>query len=255
MTRTNPTQRAGMLGILFLLIVGTSACRTAAPTTAEPVIGVANPLEELTLAGADSLVFAAVVSEQLAARDDDDYPVHREPLRIDPRPYGTTSGYPEMFAGVQGIDPTLTFARASQRQIDRLTEIRRRVLDARGANAGGPLNYAQCAGVKVPTPPPPAKSKSKNRPKPRDVHAGCPKTPIYYLTVGLPVRGQPSGLANARDVRGRRLALRGEVWTTLVDEHSAGPNGWTWSQYAWVFNRTESGQMELANAILVTVVE
>jgi hypothetical protein len=69
------------------------------------------------------------------------------------------------------------------------------------------------------------------------------------------VRGQPSGLANARDVRGRRLALRGEVWTTLVDEHSAGPNGWTWSQYAWVFNRTEAGQMELANAILVTVVE
>jgi hypothetical protein len=56
-------------------------------------------------------------------------------------------------------------------------------------------------------------------------------------------------------VRGRRLALRGEVWTTLVDERSAGPTGWSWSQYAWVFNRTESGQMELANAVLVAVVE
>jgi len=147
MIKTHPTQPAGMLGFLFLLMVGTSACRTAAPTTAEPVIGVANPLEELTLAGADSLVFAAVVSEQLAAKDDDDYPVHRDPLRIDPRPYGTSTGYPEMFAGVQGIDPTLTFARASQRQIDRLTEIRRRVLDARGANAGGPLNYARTRGA------------------------------------------------------------------------------------------------------------
>lgn len=254
MTRTQPARLAGMFAIL--LATTTSACRSAgAPATSEPVVGAPNPLEELTLAGADSLVFAAVVGEQLAAKDDDDYPVHRAPLRIDPRPYGTTSGYPEMFAGVQGIDPTLTFARASQRQIDRLTENRRRVLDAKGANAGGPLNYAQCAGAKVPTPPPPVKSKSKTRAKPRDVHAGCPKTPVYYLTVGLPVRGQPSGLANARDVRGRRLALRGEVWTTLVDEHSAGPNGWTWSQYAWVFNRTESGQMELANAILVTVVE
>jgi hypothetical protein len=254
MIQTQPARLAGMFAIL--LVIAASACRTAAaPATSEPVVGVPNPLEELTLGGADSLVFAAVVSEQLAAKDHDDYPVHRAPLRIDPRPYGTATGYPEMFAGVQGIDPTLTFARASQRQIDRLTENRRRVLEAKGANAGGPLNYAQCAGVKVPTPPPPAKSKSKTRPKPRDVHAGCPKTPVYYLTVGLPVRGQPSGLANARDVRGRRLALRGEVWTTLVDEHSAGPNGWTWSQYAWVFNRTEAGQMELANAILVTVVE
>jgi hypothetical protein len=244
-----------MFAILLMLLA--SACRTAAaPATSEPVVGVPNPLEELTLAGADSLVFAAVVNAQLAATDDD-YPFHRDPLRIDPRPYGTPSGYPEMFAGVQGIDPTLTFARASQRQIDRLAENRRRVLDAKGANAGGPLDYAQCAGVKVPTPPPPSKSKSKSktRPKPPDVHAGCPKTPVYYLTVGLPVRGQPSGLSNARDVRGHRLSLRGEVWTTLVDEHSAGPNGWTWSQYAWVFNRTESGQMELANAILVTVVE
>jgi hypothetical protein len=254
MIKTQPARLARMFAIF--LLTATSACRTAAaPTTSEPVVGVPNPLEELTLGGADSLVFAAVVREQLAARDDDDYPVHHAPLRIDPRPYGTPTGYPEMFAGVQGIDPTLTFARANQRQIDRLTENRRRVLDAKGANAGGPLNYAQCAGVRVPTPPPPVKSKSKTRAKPRDVHAGCPKTPVYYLTVGLPVRGQPSGLANARDVRGRRLALRGEVWTTLVDEHSAGPNGWTWSQYAWVFNRTESGQMELANAILVTVVE
>jgi hypothetical protein len=244
---------AGMLAML--LILSAVSCRTAAaPATSEPVVGVPNPLEELTLAGADSLVFAAVVNAQLTAKDDD-YPVHREPLRIDPRPYGTSSGYPEMFAGVQGIDPTLTFARASQQQIDRLTEIRRRVLDANGANAGGPLNYAQCAGSKVPTPPPPAKTKSTTRRKPQGVHAGCPKTPVYYLTVGLPVRGQPSGLSNARDVRGHRLSLRGEVWTTLVDEHSVGPNGWTWSQYAWVFNRTETGQMELANAILVAVVE
>lgn len=239
----------------ILLVLGASACRTGrAPATSEPVVGIPNPMEELTLAGADSLVFAAVVSAQLAAKDDD-YPVHREPLRIDPRPYGTRSGYPELFAGVQGIDPTLTFARASQRQIDQLAENRKRVLDATGANAGGPLNYAQCAGARVPPPPPPVKSKSRARSKPQDVHAGCPKTPVYYFTVGLPVRGQPSGLANARDVRGRRLSLRGEVWTTLVDEHSAGPAGWTWSQYAWVFNRAESGQMELANAILVTVVE
>ncbi|MEO8910036.1 MAG: hypothetical protein ABI408_07405 [Gemmatimonadaceae bacterium] len=253
MRKNLPAGLTGPIGILTLILVGASACRTAAPSSSEPVVGVPNPLDELTLAGADSLVFAAVVSAQLAATNDD-YPVHRAPLRIDPRPYGTPSGYPEMFAGVQGIDPTLTFARASQRQIDRLAENRRRVLDAKGATAGGPLVYAQCAGVRVPTPPPP-KSRSRSRARPLDVHAGCPKTPVYYFTVGLPVRGQPTGLRNARDVRGHRLSLSGEVWTTLVDERSAGPAGWTWSQYAWVFNRNQSGQMELANAILVSVVE
>ena len=84
---------------------------------------------------------------------------------------------------------------------------------------------------------------------------GCPKTPIYYLTVGLPIRGQPPGLRNVRDTRGDRVTLRGDVWTALVDVHFAGPNGWSKSQYAWLFKRDDSGRPVLESTILVGVVE
>jgi len=93
------------------------------------------------------------------------------------------------------------------------------------------------------------------RVKRADVHAGCPKAPEYYLTVGLPIRGQPDGLRNVRDTRGRRVSLRGDVWTVLVDEHSAGPKGWSWSQYAWLFRRGWRGRLDLASTILIGVVE
>ena len=203
---------------------------------------------------ADSELFAAVVRTQLAAGDDD-YPLRIERLRYDPRPYGTPSGYPEVFAGVQGIDPTLTFARAGESAMDQLIDNRKQILQTSGVTFGAPVQYRQCAGVRVPPPPPPRKSAGAARSKPVDVHAGCPKAPEYYLTVGLPIRGQPEGLKNARDTRGRRVALSGDVWTILVDEHSAGPRGWSWSQYAWLFKRGRSGRLELAATILIGVVE
>src|ERR1700693_912438 len=53
----------------------------------------ASPEEELTMIRADSEVFVAVVRAQLAGGDED-YPNHLEHLRYDPRPHGTTSGYP-----------------------------------------------------------------------------------------------------------------------------------------------------------------
>ena len=194
-------------------------------------------------------MFAAVVRAQLAAGSGE-YPYHLDRLRYDPRPYGTPAGYPEVFAGVQGIDPTLSFPRAGKRAIDRLAENRRRILEANGVPEGGPLSYKQCAGVRVPEPPP-----VRGRKK-ADVHAGCPKNVEYYLTVGLPIRGQPTGLWNARNARGDRVALTGDdVWTALVDVHSSGPDGWRWSQYAWIFRRDESGRPELASTILIGIVE
>jgi hypothetical protein len=51
------------------------------------------------------------------------------------------------------------------------------------------------------------------------------------------------------------VSLRGDVWTALVDEHSAGPQGWSWSQYAWLFRRNRSGRLELATTVLIGVVE
>jgi hypothetical protein len=161
-----------------------------------------------------------------------------------------------MFAGVQGVDPTLSFARAEQSAIDRLIENRRRILEANDVPEGGPLVYPQCAGAGVPVPPPPARgAKPTARPKNVGVHTGCPKTPKYYLTVGLPIRGQPDGLKNARDSHGRRVMLHGEVWTALVDEHAMTPQGWRRSQYAWMFKRNRDGHLELAHAVLIGVID
>ena len=241
--------------ICCLVVVG--ACQSVStpkprPVQDDPGARRASPEEELTLIRADSEVFAAVVRSQLAGGGDD-YPFHLDRLRYDPRPYGTSSGYPEIFAGVQGIDPTLTFARAGESAIDQVVDNRKQTLQMSDVALGGPVSYPQCAGARVPSPPP-VRGSSSSRSKRTDVHAGCPKAPEYYLTVGLPIRGQPEGLKNVRDTRGRRVTLRGDVWTALVDEYSVGPRGWSKSQYAWLFKRSR-GRLELATTILIGVVE
>ncbi|MDQ6870811.1 MAG: hypothetical protein M3037_02220 [Gemmatimonadota bacterium] len=235
-------------------LVASAACRSAQPRRIPSSTAgrQATPEEEITLIRADSEVFAAVVRTQVDGGDD--YPYHLDRVRYDARPYGTRSGYPEVFAGVQGIDPTLTFARAGESAIDQLIDNRKHILQTSGVRSGGPFTYSQCAGVRVPVPPPVHGSAART--KRADVHAGCPKTPEYYVTVGLPIRGQPEGLKNVHDTKGHRVSLGGDVWTALVDEHSAGPKGWTWSQYAWLFKRGRwNGRLELASTILIGVVE
>lgn len=256
--RTEQHRALAVLAWIACLVAGAS-CRSLPPREGSPIREdpkgrEASPMEELTLIRADSEVFSAVVRAQLAGTGDE-YPHPLDRVRYDSRPYGTASGYPEIFAGVQGIDPTLSFGRASEAAIEQLTDHRRQILQMNDVPEGRPFSYSQCAGAGVPVPPPPHGSTSASRSKGRDVHAGCPKMPEYYLTVGLPVRGQPDGLKNARDLHGDRVSLRGEVWTILVDEHSAGPAGWRWSQYAWLFRRNRSGQLVLANTILIGVIE
>ena len=147
-----------------------------------------------------------------------------------------------------------SFARAGDDAIGDVIENRKRILEASAAAQGGPFVYKQCAGAGVPTPPPVRGSQSTARRA--DVHAGCPKQPEYYLTVGLPIRGQPEGLRNARDTRGRRVNLGGDVWTVLVTEFSAAPRGWSRAQYAWLFRRGRwNHRLELANTILIGVIE
>jgi hypothetical protein len=239
------------------LVVASAACASRPQPNESPSPAPGTPLADvdMTLVRADSEVFAAVVqAQQAASSDDDDYPRHLESVRFDARPYGSQTGYPENFAGVQGIDPTLTFGRAGESEIADLVDHRRAILDANGIPEGNSLNYRQCAGAGVPVPPPPRR-RTKARVHAVDVHAGCPSSPEYYITVGLPVRGQPPGLKNARNLKGHRVSLKGDVWSVLVDEHSAGPTGWTWSQYAWLFRRNRSGQLELADTILIGVVD
>jgi hypothetical protein len=257
-----PHERQILPGLAWIsCLLAIAGCASAPAPKPRPVqedpraVRTASPEEELTMIRADSELFAAVVSAQLAGGDED-YPNHLERFRYDPRPYGTPSGYPEVFAGVQGIDPTLSFARAGESAMGQLIDNRKQILKTSDVPAGRPVSYRQCAGAGVPLPPPPRGSSSAARSKRADVHAGCPKTPEFYLTVGLPIRGQPEGLWNARDTRGQRVALRGDVWTALVDQYSAGPKGWSRSQYAWLFKRGRgNGPLELAATILIAVVE
>ena len=225
--------------------VASSGPGGSATTTPEPV---------RTLVDVDSEVFAGVVRGQLEGRDDA-YPYHLDRFRFDSRPYGTKTGRPEIFVGVQGVDPSLSFPRSieSESEITYVTDTRRRILRANGVEEGTQFTYPQCAGAGVPTPPPP-RSRSSSRAKPQDVHAGCPKNALYYLNVGLPIRGQPPGLQNFRDTRGERVNLKGDVWTVIVEQTSFGPDGWRKSNYAWLFRR-DRGVLKREHTILIGVVE
>ena len=235
-----------------------SACRSAPPTVDTPPIPSATPRratheEEVTLIRADSELFAAVVRAQLRAGSDG-YPLHIDELRYDPRPYGSRSGYPEIGAGVQGSAPELSFPRASQDAIKEIAENRRRILEGYNIPEGTPFYYPQCAGINAPRPPPPRRSTSRSGPT--NVHAGCPKQMESYVTVGLPLRGQPEGLRRIRDTRGRLVDLGDDAWTTLVEEYVAGPTGWSRRQYAWLFKRSRwTGRLDLAATIMTGVVE
>jgi hypothetical protein len=214
----------------------------------------ATPDEETMLIRADSEIFAAVVRAQLHAGTDE-YPFRIRELRYDPRPYGTRNGYPEMPAGVQGVAPELYFAKAGGSAIDRIAENRKVILELNNVPAGSPFNYPQCAGRQVPTPPPP-RGKSATRAKSSDVHSGCPKKPESYLTVGLPLRGQPEGLKHIPNTQGENVEFDGDVWTVLVDEFSTGPGGWRRLQHAWIFKRSRwNRRLELAATIQTAVIE
>jgi hypothetical protein len=257
---TNPRRvRFTVLALANCLAAG--ACRSLPSSgpgdpPVEPRVYTPRPAsheEEITLIRADSEVFAAVLRAQLGAGDDA-YPRHIDELRYDPRPYGSRTGYPELSAGVQGAAPELYFARAGQDAIEQIAENRKSILQAKGIPEGSPFNYPQCAGVRVPQPPPAKRGSA--RAKVTSVHAGCPKKPESYVTVGLPLRGQPEGLKNVRDTRGETVDLDGDVWTVLVDEYLAGPSGWSRVQHAWIFKRSRwTRRLDLAATVQTGIVE
>ena len=249
--RTNASWRV-RLAVIFgcCLIVG-AGCRSGSGAVRT------EPRERiLSMVDVDSMVFAAVVRGQLGGSDDA-YPYRLTRFRYDTSPYRANSGYPDLLTGVEGTAPTLSFPRVSQSEseLEFLVNTRKKILRANGAPEGKAVFYSQCAGAGVPAPPPPRPprgSSARRTPAPR-VHAGCPKAVEYYLTVGLPIHGQPPGLRDIRDTRGRAVRPDGEVWTVLVDETAVGPTGWKQSQYAWLFERNRSGGLELAHTILIAV--
>ena len=247
-TRTIRRLPLAILGLSCCLVL-TAACRSGSgPVRTDP------RERPLSLVDVDSLVFAAVVRGQLEGSEDA-YP-HRLPrVRYASSPLRTSSGYPDVMTGVEGTAVTLSFPRAieSESELNFLIDNRKKILRASGVAEGRPVFYSQCAGAGVPTPPPPVqpRGRSARRVPALNVHAGCPKADEYYLTVGLPIHGQPPGLRNSRDTRGNRVRLDDTGWTVLVDETAVGPKGWRQSKYAWLFERSRSGGLELAHTILV----
>jgi hypothetical protein len=211
--------------------------------------------QQLALIRADSEVFEAVVRAQLAGNMKD-YPYHLDGLRYDSRPSTPVAAFPITVPRSKKPGATGPFEAPDLVMMGRLATNRMQILKRAAVEEGGPLQYRNCAGILVPPPPPPvgsSPSASTTRP---DVHASCPRRQESYVTVSLPVRGQPRALDETRNPKGRRVSLTGEVWTVAVEESSAGPGGSMWTQHAWLLTRNMSnGRLQLADTMLLGVIE
>jgi hypothetical protein len=211
--------------------------------------------QQIALIRADSDVFEAVVRAQLAGNMKD-YPYHLDGLRYDSRPSIPVAAFPITAPRFKKPGATGPFEAPDSRMMDRLAMNRKQILKRAGVEDGGPLRYPNCAGVLVPPPPPPVgSSPSTSTPRP-DLHASCPRNFQSYVTVSLPIRGEPEALKRFPNPKGRRLNLTGEVWTVVVEEDTAGPSGSMWSQHAWILTRLPSShRLELADTNLLGIVE
>jgi hypothetical protein len=194
---------------------------------------------------ADSELFEAVVGAQLAAGGKN-YPYRRPGLRFDSRPSGKTPDFLHAAGGSRGLAPATAYERPDSATLAAIARNRQQILKLAGVEEGGPFLYPRCGGTLVPPPAPNA----------ADPRASCPKQGEHYLTVWFPIRGFPEALKKLRRPDGKPVELTGDIWTSIVDEAYAGPNGQNWFQHAWVFRRNaSSGHLELADTILLAWVE
>jgi hypothetical protein len=211
--------------------------------------------QQLALIRADSEVFEAVVRAQLAGSMKD-YPYHLDGLRYESRPSIPVAAFPIIAPRSKKPGAAGPFEAPDLMMMDRLAMNRKQILKRAGVEEGGPLRYPDCAGVLVPPPPPPVGSSPTARTTPPDLHASCPRHSESYVTVSLPIRGEPEALKRFPNPKGRPVNLTGEVWTVVVEENTAGPNGSMWSQSAWVLTRLPSShRLELADTNLLGVIE
>jgi hypothetical protein len=210
--------------------------------------------QQVALIRADSEVFEAVVRAQLAGNMKD-YPYHLDGLRYDSRPSTPVAAFPITAPRSKKPGATGPFEAPDSAMMDRLAANRKQILKRAAVEESGPPKYSNCAGMLVPPPPPAVGSPSASTNRP-GVHASCPRDSESYVTVSLPIRGQPEVLKLFPNPKGRRLNITGELWTVVVEVNSAGPNGSMWSQNAWVLRRIPSSRrLELADTNLLGVIE
>lgn len=233
-----------------MILAGSSACASRPQGTGSL------SAQQVPLVRADSEVFEAVVRAQLAATKKD-YPFHLDGLRYDSRPSTPIVAFRITARPTRRADTSGLFQTPDAATLSRLTASRRQILERAGVEEGGPFPETNCAGVLVPPPPPPPPgSPTSARTSQPDIHAGCPRRDQNYLTVSLPVRGQPKSLIDTVGPGRHTPKLKGEVWTVVVEEASAGPGGSMWSQHVWLFTRNPSnGRLQLADTVLLAIIE
>ena len=230
------------------LLFGASGCQTVPPR--ENLTG-----QQVALISADSEVFEAVVRAQLAGNMKD-YPYHLDGLHYDSRPSTPVAVFRITTPRSRKTDTSGLFQTPDPATLDRLTANRKGVLERAAVEESAPRTYSNCAGIRVPLPPPPVGSPPSTGTTRPDIHATCPRRQESYVTVSLPVRGEPKALNANLNSNGRRVSLTGEVWTVVVEETSAGPGGSMWSQHAWLFTRNPANhRLQLADTILLGVIE
>jgi hypothetical protein len=233
-------------------VVGLFACRTLQSGE------ILSP-RELALIRADSEVFAAVVHPQVEVGAKVEL-YRYDSLRIDPRPYGAHQDFDEAAGGNQGFDPSGLFTRPDSATMRRLAQSRSRILKSYGVPEGMGFDYPRCGGTLAPPPPPPP-SQPASTPQPAKAipsgpRRGCPAASENYLTVGIPVRGEPESLRKFNARAGLPTDVGGELWTVIVDEQYVGPSGQNRFQYAWLLRRNPAtNQLALIEKILLSWAE
>ncbi|MGH7651183.1 MAG: hypothetical protein ACREMS_05010 [Gemmatimonadaceae bacterium] len=228
---------------LSFVVAGLSgvACRTL-PTTGFST-------EDLGLIRADSEVFEAVVVPHPALETK---PFLFTPIsaRFDARPYGRQTSFPIAAGGSIGGSPSL-FVAPDSSTIARMISVRREVLKRNGLTEGGPLSFQQCAGTLMPYPVPGSAPTRSVYPR-----AGCPKKPVRYISVGIPVRGEPEELRQMRRSDQKPVDPSQVAWSVLVEDATAGSAGQNWHRLVWLLTRNPSThRLEVAQTILIAWAE
>jgi hypothetical protein len=232
-----PFGRAILIAVWVSSVLMSGGCT---PSVARPDLSD----RQLALIRADSAVFETVIRMELTGNGKE-YPYKINPLRVDSRPDGQASNFPYVAGGSRGSISDPADSMRDSLALSLVREQRKAILRRLGLEEGGPFSYRQCGGTLAPPPRSPSTT------------SACPKEAHYYVTIGLPISGIAPGLPKRLGRPDQPVPdLSGEIWTVLVSEAYAGPQGQSWFQHAWLLRRDPiGGRLTLAHTESLAWVE
>lgn len=200
---------------------------------------------ERSIIRADAEIFDSVVQTQRA--DTLRLLPRTLSVRIDSRPVGDNADLAATPDRPRQLDLSAAEDSLSAAALEAVVQQRKRILRSAGIEEGGPFNYPECGGARMP------RSADSTNYSPAAV---CPDFVRRYITVGLPFRGAAQILNRARPVGAPPPDSTGEMWTVLMTESSVGPGGQQWRQYVSLFRRDAgSGRLGLVERFLLSWAE